>query len=668
MRFRLSTRILVLLFASAVASWAQSSPGEFTVITLPDTQNYSQYYPQILTSQTQWIAANAKALNIQFVLGLGDIVNDGSSVTQYTNADASYRVLDTAKIPYMAAIGNHDYKNATPMTRDATVFNSYFGPARYAGKSYYGGNFPPGSNENFYGVFDVNGTSYLVLALEFIPRDSVVDWASSVISENQDKRIIIVTHAYLTPSGLRQGHCDGNSAEFFALAGDNDANALWDKLISKYPNVTMVLNGHDTGYAYRQDLGDNGNLVNQIVTDYQDWADGGGGYLRIMTFKPALNRIDITSYSPYYNQYLTDAGSQFSLNISGNTITSTSGSVAGIVRNQSTCAAIGGVTVATQGGQGVSNSSGYYQTTSAPSASQTVTASATGWAANPATVKVDAGYSAQLNYYMVPSGSATGSIAINAPSGGANVTSPVQIKATGTSSAGAVTIMEVYDGNTLVYSTSGSTINASVTLTLGGHELTIQGSDAHGNWFKNLVNVVVQQTGSVTMTSPVNNGYVTSPVQVMGEADSPKGITAMQVYEDNKLVYNVAAGAVNTSLPMALGEHSLVLQAFDAAGTVFKSSAEITVASASATPGVTIVSPAQGAAVASPVSVIASAVSSTPIAVMQIYEDNNLVYQVAGATLNTSLAMTPGSHLLAVKAWDTSDGNVVTLRSITVTK
>jgi hypothetical protein len=60
------------------------------------------------------------------------------------------------------------------MTRDATVFNSYFGPSRYQGKSYYGGNFPVGSNENFYGVFNVNSTSYLVLCLEFIPRNDAI--------------------------------------------------------------------------------------------------------------------------------------------------------------------------------------------------------------------------------------------------------------------------------------------------------------------------------------------------------------------------------------------------------------------------------------------------------------------------------------------------------------
>jgi hypothetical protein len=56
-----------------------------------------------------------------------------------------------------------------------------------------------------------------------------------------------------------------------------------------------------------------------------------------------------------------------------------------------------------KGGVGISNSSGYYQTNSAPSPTQTVTATGSGWTANVETVKVDASYTAQLNYFMVPS-------------------------------------------------------------------------------------------------------------------------------------------------------------------------------------------------------------------------------------------------------------------------
>ena len=47
---------------------------EFTIIALPDTQHYSESFPAIFTSQTQWIVNNRAARNIVFVTHEGDIV------------------------------------------------------------------------------------------------------------------------------------------------------------------------------------------------------------------------------------------------------------------------------------------------------------------------------------------------------------------------------------------------------------------------------------------------------------------------------------------------------------------------------------------------------------------------------------------------------------------
>ena len=41
---------------------------------LPDTQHYSEAFPAIFTSQTQWIVDNKEARNIVFVTHEGDIV------------------------------------------------------------------------------------------------------------------------------------------------------------------------------------------------------------------------------------------------------------------------------------------------------------------------------------------------------------------------------------------------------------------------------------------------------------------------------------------------------------------------------------------------------------------------------------------------------------------
>jgi len=172
--------------------------GRFHHCCVPDPQNYSQYYPQIFDAQTQWIAANSAAQNVQVVLEVGDSVNNSKDLAEWQNANHSISLLDQSGVPYAIAGGNHDYDTLPPTNRPATYFNQYFGPSRYSGKPYYGSsNFPPGSNENFYETFTWGGKPYLILVLEFVPRSSAVARAKSVLSANTDKEVI-VCHAQLS--------------------------------------------------------------------------------------------------------------------------------------------------------------------------------------------------------------------------------------------------------------------------------------------------------------------------------------------------------------------------------------------------------------------------------------------------------------------------------------
>src|SRR6185312_4533658 len=91
---------------------------------------------------------------------------------------------------------------------------------------------------------------------------------------------------------------------------------MWWKLVRKYPNIHLVLSGHvvqGDGTGRRMDLGLNGNLVNQILSDYQSDPLGGGGYLRIMRISPSLNRVSVTTYSPYLDSFMTDDNSNFTI-------------------------------------------------------------------------------------------------------------------------------------------------------------------------------------------------------------------------------------------------------------------------------------------------------------------------------------------------------------------
>jgi len=83
---------------------------------------------------------------------------------------------------------------------------------------------------------------------------------------------------------------------------------------------------------------------------------------------------------------------------------------------------------------------------------------------------------------------------------------------------------------------------------------------------------------------------------------------------------------------------------------------------------VTVSSPTSGATVSSPVHYIASASStcSSGVASVGIYVNNQRVYVVKGATLNTDLSLSPGAYRTAVQEWDSCGGSTVTPVNITV--
>jgi|HubBroStandDraft_1064217.scaffolds.fasta_scaffold10655_4 hypothetical protein len=84
---------------------------------------------------------------------------------------------------------------------------------------------------------------------------------------------------------------------------------------------------------------------------------------------------------------------------------------------------------------------------------------------------------------------------------------------------------------------------------------------------------------------------------------------------------------------------------------------------------VTVSSPSNGATVGSPVPYVATATTITcskGVASMGIYVNNQLVYVVDGATLNTSWPLNPGTYNTVVEEWDYCGGATFTSLGITV--
>ena len=653
--------IILLSVILWVVPLSSQTNGDFTIVVLPDTQFYSQDHPQIFDSQTQWVADNAAAQNIKLVIGEGDIVNVGTDATQWANADHSVGILDQAGIPYAMTIGNHDYDERPPVNRQATNFNQRFGPSRYAGKPYYGAsNFPSGSNENFYETFTWGGKTYLILVLEFVPRNSAVEWAKTVLSANTDKEVIVVTHSYLYSDGTTVDQCDTSD-----MVGDNNGALLWAKLISQYPNISLVLSGHITNKftARRSDEGVNGNFVHQIFANWQDWTNGGNGYLRIMKFSPSQNAISVQSYSPFTGLFLTDSADQFTLKWHNDGVPgSGTASVTGRVRTSSSgskCKPIPNATVDVGGTTATTATDGTYTLTQSPGQFSS-SAKASGFNTGTQAAALNDYFSNQLDFFLTnassscPLGAADPSVTICTPSANATVQSPVAIVAGARDSAATVTTMFIWVDRVKTWTGGGGSVNTSLPLPTGTHRITVQAKDANGQVFQSTVNVTVAASNpTVTITSPADGATVTSPVKIVAQSSDPQAtVTNMFIWLDRVKVWTGTGGSVNTSLAMTAGTHRITVQAKDANALVFQSTVNVTVGPA-ANPTVTISSPADGATVTSPVNIVAQ--SSDPEATvtkMFIWLDRVKVWTGTGGSVNTSLPMSAGTHRITVQAED----------------
>ena len=211
----------------------------FTVVLLPDTQNYSEKYPETYIAQTEWIKSRVNEDNIQFVIHLGDIVQTAGVESQWKVADKAHKVLEGI-VPYSLTAGNHDMEHVgEQITRNTTLYNEYFPPARFEKNSWYGGH-KGKDNVNNFCLFEGCGIPFLVLSLEFAPSEETLAWANTVVEENKDRRVIVATHYYMRP----EGRVNENKPYGLDGAGPEE---LWNKFIRKHPNIFMVVSGHVLG-------------------------------------------------------------------------------------------------------------------------------------------------------------------------------------------------------------------------------------------------------------------------------------------------------------------------------------------------------------------------------------------------------------------------------------
>ncbi|RYD46566.1 MAG: hypothetical protein EOP85_07195, partial [Verrucomicrobiaceae bacterium] len=285
------------------------APGaDFTLVTLPDTQFYSENnnnrFSQFL-SQTNWIVSSKDSLNTAFVAHMGDMVQNGDSVdAEWQRADQAMDIIEdpattllTYGIPWGGAPGNHD--------GGGSKWNQYFGSARWAGRPYFQGNFG-GSNTNNYQFFSASGMDFIIINLAYnsnsAGNQAVMDWADALLKAHPERRAIITSHWLI---GI------GNQT-----AWGGHGQAVYDNLKDN-PNLFLMLCGHIHGEGRRQDTFE-GRTVHTILQDYQSRSGypgglgGGDSWLRYYVFSPATNTVNAKTYRTATGVFETDADSQFS--------------------------------------------------------------------------------------------------------------------------------------------------------------------------------------------------------------------------------------------------------------------------------------------------------------------------------------------------------------------
>ncbi|MGE5109732.1 MAG: metallophosphoesterase [Acidobacteriaceae bacterium] len=379
LRFFSSTSILlqvvtVLIFSGLTLSGnaeaqelmyqISSTDPDFSIAILPDTQYYNSTYKWVFLDQVNWIVEHQADLRIKAVIGLGDITDGGGYPidssgtitgvcnvappsnwqTQWKNAQAALSVLTNHGIYYQATIGNHDYdcQADRPQPRGTSNYFHYLGPNLIQPTAYILDSFG-NRTPNFYKFITIGSRTYLILSLEFFPRQFVIDAADNLISGFAGP-VILVTHAYLShdgsgptfgsasPAGSAYPLCSGfpsvyncrrdSLISYNPEGGGTDGISLWYKLIATHPNILMVLSGHvrnpkpgnypdipnynGVGYVNCAlqswtTLCSNPYRPIQILSDYQGQGnDGyfGYGYLRILTVSPSRKKVSVFSYSP----------------------------------------------------------------------------------------------------------------------------------------------------------------------------------------------------------------------------------------------------------------------------------------------------------------------------------------------------------------------------------
>ncbi|WP_372917819.1 metallophosphoesterase [Salegentibacter sp.] len=308
----------LLVFSFSGNMLAQEEVFEFVV--LPDTQTYVEEFPEIYLHQMRWLANNEDRFS--FALHVGDITQNNNG-KEWDVAKKGFNMIQ-GKVPYSFALGNHDMGSESGKfadTRNTSLANAYFTVEDFPDLT---ASFPEGKVDNLLSDFKIGDQEWMVLSLEFGPRNKTLTWANEMIAENSDHNFIIITHAHIYEDSTLHDGEDFWLPENYGIGEDtgeeapNNGGQVWEKLVKKHDNISMVFSGHilKSGVGTLVSEGEKGNKVYQMLANYQKGVEGsengGNGFLRIIKVDSENQQIHVKTYSPWLDEFKEEKEHDFS--------------------------------------------------------------------------------------------------------------------------------------------------------------------------------------------------------------------------------------------------------------------------------------------------------------------------------------------------------------------
>lgn len=303
-----------------------SHSDSWSMILLPDPQTYQKFSRNqpLFELMTAWISENIDKLNIQLVMCTGDLVEQNEMInpnniaanqpskSQWESVSRAFSRLD-GKVPYMLAAGNHDYGYSNISIRRSN-YNKYFPidknflTQKGLREVALNAEGVPTLENAAYEFTSPQGRKFLLITLEFAPRDTVLSWAKQTVAQDKykDHTAIILTHSYLNAKN------EPIEKEHYKISEGNYGAAIWRKLVQPSSNIQMVFSGHigapndiRAHVGFRQDKNVAGKKVSQMVFNAQalggGWhGNGGDGWLRILEFLPDGKTVKVKTFSPLF--------------------------------------------------------------------------------------------------------------------------------------------------------------------------------------------------------------------------------------------------------------------------------------------------------------------------------------------------------------------------------